>query len=262
LSKFEIQIDCDDFWIYQQDDSLRFNQNKKFDIFEESIKNILEHLSLHNLTATFFVVGRDIEINKNAINVIKYILKLGHDVGNHTFNHSRNYHNLTQNDAKLEIINNHEIIRKVFNHNCTKFRAPGYNFRNDQITTLEILGYKFEDSTWPSRIVPLLNLYFRVLARSSKRIYNRWQSGTQENNVLNFRKIMVIRWLKLPFHVTFFDLYPKFIIKFILKLKLIDGEIFLIHAKDYLTIKANERENIKKIDLVLDFIAKQNKVKF
>jgi peptidoglycan/xylan/chitin deacetylase (PgdA/CDA1 family) len=231
----------------------------KFDIYEDAITNVIQHINSHDLTATFFVVGKDIEINKNMKKVVKNIINLGHDVGNHTLNHSKNYHRLTQYEAKLEILKNHELIKDEFNHFCTKFRAPGYNFREDQISTLENLGYKFEDSTWPSIIVPFLNLYFRIVPKSSKRIVNTWKSKTQKDSILNFRKIMVIKWIKIPFHVTFFDLYPTIIIKFILRFKLIDGEIFLIHAKDYLSNRINEKEIMNKIGLVLEFIAKHNK---
>ena len=233
----------------------------KFEIYEEAIPNITQHLSLHKVSATFFVVGRDIEINENVKKVIKKIINLGHDVGNHTLNHSKNYHNLTQNEAKLEILDNHELIKKEFNHLCTKFRAPGYNFRKDQIPTLENLGYKFEDSTWPSVIVPLLNLYFRIVAKSSKRLDFARQRRTQGYNVLNFRRILVIKWLKIPFHVTFFDFYPMIFIRFLLKFNLIEGEIFLIHAKDYLKSNANKKRVMDKIDLVLKFISEENKIK-
>ena len=231
----------------------------KFDIYEEAITNILKHLSLHNLSATFFIVGRDIKINKNVREVVKNIINLGHDVGNHTQNHSRNYHKLTQNEASLEIINNHELIKKEFNYLCTKFRAPGYNFRKDQISTLENLGYKFEDSTWPSTIVPALNLYFRIVAKSSKRIDYAWQKIIQGESTLNFRRIIVTKWLKSPFHVTFLGVYPKIVIRFLLKVKLIEGEIFLIHAKDYLSSNGNKERLMNKIDLILKFIANENK---
>ena len=257
MIKYEIQIDCDDFWVYEQDDSFRFNENMKFDIYKDSINKILEHLGQYKLKATFFVVGRDIKLNSNAKSVIQNIINLGHEVGNHTLNHRNDYHFITQNEAYAEIIDNHELIKSEFNYTCTKFRAPGYNFREDQVEYLELLGYKFEDSNWFSVIIPLLNFYFKVVVGSIKRIETGFQGKHSEANSLHFRSIMITKWLKTPFHVTFFYLYPKLVIRFLLRFNLVSGEIFLIHAKDYL-LKRNMKNFMKKIDLVFQYISKEH----
>ncbi len=211
-----------------------------------------------NLKGTFFVVGKDLIQNPLAISVYSRILQRGHSLGNHTLNHLIDYHRINSKDAYSEIIENHKLILETLNFKCLKFRAPGYNFRLDQVQNLSNLGYAYEDSSWTSPVIILLNLYFKLIARNKKRITYSKNSRNMTVKRLESRKILVIKWIKLPFHVTFFKLYPILFIKLVLKFKLLDGQIFLVHAKDYVRngiYDKNSKNDLKKINLILDYLS-------
>jgi peptidoglycan/xylan/chitin deacetylase (PgdA/CDA1 family) len=215
-------------------------------------------LESKNLKGTFFVVGKDLIQNPLAISVYSRILQRGHSLGNHTLNHLIDYHRIKSKDAYSEIIENHKLILETLNFKCLKFRAPGYNFRVDQVQNLSNLGYAYEDSSWTSPVIILVNLYFKLIARNNKRITYSKNSKNLTAKRLESRKILVIKWIKLPFHVTFFKLYPISFIKLVLKFKLLDGQIFLVHAKDYVRngiYDKNSKNNLKKINLILDYLS-------
>jgi peptidoglycan/xylan/chitin deacetylase (PgdA/CDA1 family) len=215
-------------------------------------------LESKNLKGTFFVVGKDLIQNPLAISVYSRILQRGHSLGNHTLNHLIDYHRINSKDAYSEIIENHKLILETLNFKCLKFRAPGYNFRLDQVQNLSNLGYAYEDSSWTSPVIILLNLYFKLIARNKKRITYSKNSRNMTVKRLESRKILVIKWIKLPFHVTFFKLYPILFIKLVLKFKLLDGQIFLVHAKDYVRngiYDKNSKNDLKKINLILDYLS-------
>jgi peptidoglycan/xylan/chitin deacetylase (PgdA/CDA1 family) len=219
--------------------------------------DICDDLELRELKGTFLVVGRDLIQNPLSIEVFSRVLQRGHSLGNHTLNHLIDYHKVKSEDAHIEIIENHKLILQALDFSCVKFRAPGYNFRKDQLQNLGRLGYVYEDSSWSSPIIILINFYFKFIARNKKRITYSSNPKQLTTAQLECREILVIKWIRLPFHVTFFRFYPLFFIKMILKFKLLDGDIFLVHAKDYIKNKIHEKhsiDNFKKIRLVLDYL--------
>ena len=50
---------------------------------------ILRALAAHDVPATFFVIGRDLDIRPKRRALLAQIAKAGHTIGNHTFNHAR-----------------------------------------------------------------------------------------------------------------------------------------------------------------------------
>ena len=219
--------------------------------------DICDHLESRNLKGTFLVVGRDLIQNPMSIEVFSRVIQRGHSLGNHTLNHLIDYHRVKSEDAYIEIIENHKLILQALDFKCVKFRAPGYNFRNDQLQNLGGLGYVYEDSSWNSPIIILINFYFKFVARNKKRITYSSNPKQLTTTQLECREILIIKWIRLPFHVTFFRFYPFFFIKAVLKFKLLDGDIFLVHAKDYIKNGIHNKHsinNFKKISLVLDYL--------
>lgn len=50
---------------------------------------ILRALAAHDVPATFFVIGRDLDTRPRRRALLAAIARAGHDIGNHTFNHAR-----------------------------------------------------------------------------------------------------------------------------------------------------------------------------
>jgi len=91
-------------------------------------ERILDEFKKRNLHATFFMIGRRIEL---APDLARRVLAEGHDVGNHTCTHPK-LPSLDPSQADKEIGRTQEIMHDVLNHTPVWFRAPYGELRADQ----------------------------------------------------------------------------------------------------------------------------------
>lgn len=96
---------------------------------------IIDLLRRYDAKATFFCVGRNVEANKEIFNMI---LKEGHSVGNHTYNHDRGWRTATK-----DYIESVERANKHINSNL--FRPPHGRIKYSQIRALQ---QKYKIITW------------------------------------------------------------------------------------------------------------------
>lgn len=87
---------------------------------------ILEQLKLYNAKASFFCIGKNVEKHPEIYNEI---LKQGHAIGNHTYNHMNGWKHSTQ-DYTDDIKRAEELI------NSNLFRPPYGRITHTQINTL------------------------------------------------------------------------------------------------------------------------------
>jgi len=98
---------------------------------------ILDILKEHDVKATFFVLGKFIEKNKN---IISREAEEGHVIGNHTYTHANGL--ITDlNKIKRELVKTNVLIKKYAGQNVNYFRPPfgfeSWRFLNEA----ENLGY-------------------------------------------------------------------------------------------------------------------------
>ncbi|MDY7393866.1 polysaccharide deacetylase family protein [Aureibaculum sp. 2210JD6-5] len=82
---------------------------------------ILAILKKHNINATFFCIGKNIEEHPE---LFKQIANDGHIVGNHSYSHSNNFGFFSSNKVINEINTTNKLILKISNLNCNLFRPP------------------------------------------------------------------------------------------------------------------------------------------
>ncbi|MBK1813442.1 polysaccharide deacetylase [Clostridium sp. YIM B02505] len=116
---------------------------------------VLEILKRNDIKATFFIVGKQVEENPGAKNLLLEIYKDGHAVGNHTYSH--NYSKLypagkvDTNAFMEEIIKTSEIMRAVlgqdFDTKVIRFPGghPSWKGTEQIDSQLEATGYKYID---------------------------------------------------------------------------------------------------------------------
>ncbi len=109
---------------------------------------VLQTLKEYDAKATFFCIGKNIESNSN---IFQTIIKDGHSVGNHTYQHSKGWKTKTKayineveftdsvinfqlQNSKLEILSTLKPLKL--------FRPPYGKFKSKQSTKLQKLGYK------------------------------------------------------------------------------------------------------------------------
>ncbi len=105
--------------------------------FRYSMK-VLDILKREKVKATFFIVGQKAEEYPE---ILKMMADDGHELGNHTYYHSRI---TTLSEAKLlaELKDTSLAIKKVTGKRVVFFRPPFGDFTRDERITIEKAGYK------------------------------------------------------------------------------------------------------------------------
>ena len=92
---------------------------------------ILDVLDRYNVKATFFILGKSIEGNEEAKNILKETAKRGHAIANHTYSHDYSYlyPNRTMNVDNIvsDIEKNNSIMKEVLGEDFSTrvIRFPG-----------------------------------------------------------------------------------------------------------------------------------------
>jgi peptidoglycan/xylan/chitin deacetylase (PgdA/CDA1 family) len=101
---------------------------------------VLEELIKHNAKATFFCIGNNI---KKHPEIFKKVIRQGHSVGNHTFNHLNGWKTSTAEYLKNTFLCEEQILEsKIYNLKSKIFRPPYGKIKASQAKRLRQLGYK------------------------------------------------------------------------------------------------------------------------
>ena len=88
----------------------------------------LSILKKYNIKATFFVVGENIEYQKD---VLKEVFSQGHEIGNHMYAHE-NINKISKNEIKESIVKTNNLIKEVTGKDSKIIRPP-YGIVNDTL---------------------------------------------------------------------------------------------------------------------------------
>ncbi|WP_138432275.1 polysaccharide deacetylase family protein [Winogradskyella algicola] len=103
---------------------------------------VLQTLQEYNAKATFFCIGKNIESHPD---IFQSILKQGHSVGNHTYNHLKGWKTKTK-DYIDDVERTQNLMNsKIENHRSSLenlFRPPYGKFKSKQSRVLQELGYE------------------------------------------------------------------------------------------------------------------------
>lgn len=116
------------------------------------IKKILNFAKKNNYKFTFFITAKNL---KKRINLIKQIIKDGHEIGSHSYNHilleNKDY-NLIYKELKTA-----DNIFKENNIEIKGFRAPFLSINEDVINVLKELDYKYSSNIQRRKIFTYRN---------------------------------------------------------------------------------------------------------
>ncbi|NER85102.1 MAG: polysaccharide deacetylase family protein, partial [Leptolyngbya sp. SIO1D8] len=92
------------------------------------------------IRVTLFFVGQHLqEIQANHPELLEQIKRSGHEIGNNSFSHPKNFHLLALEEVLVEVRQNHELIAQILGQPPIYFRPP-----NGLITTEAIQAIKAE----------------------------------------------------------------------------------------------------------------------
>jgi peptidoglycan/xylan/chitin deacetylase (PgdA/CDA1 family) len=117
-------------------------------IYEKAVPRLASLFAEHNIPATFFAIGRDLEQPENAA-VLKELAETGHEIANHSLSH---FYDLTRRDVatqQREVIGGADAIEAATGVRPTGFRAPGYTIDDGLFDVLADAGVAYDSSVFP-----------------------------------------------------------------------------------------------------------------
>jgi peptidoglycan-N-acetylglucosamine deacetylase len=123
------------------------------------VPRILKFLKKRDLQITFFIVGQDADLEKNAES-IGQISNAGHEIGNHSFRHEPWLHLYSKQELVEEFEKTENALEKVTGQIPKGFRGPGYSLSPTVLEVLAERGYEYDCSTLPTYIAPLARAYY------------------------------------------------------------------------------------------------------
>ena len=123
------------------------------------VPRVLKFLKERDLQITFFIVGQDAALEKNA-EAIGQIAEAGHEIGNHSFRHEPWLHLYSKRELTEEFEKTENALEKVTGQHPKGFRGPGYSLSPTVLEVLAERSYEYDCSTLPTYIAPLARAYY------------------------------------------------------------------------------------------------------
>lgn len=127
---------------------------------------VIELLATHNVKATFFCIGKNIEKYPH---LVERMVQEGHSIGLHSFSHSYLYDFLPAKSVKKDLVKNSLLIESIAGYKPNIFRPP-YGVTNPAIARV-VNHQKYTVIGWSIRSLDtLVNNTTRVLKRIMKNL--------------------------------------------------------------------------------------------
>jgi len=123
------------------------------------VPRVVEFLKQRDLQITFFIVGQDAALEKNA-EAIGQIADAGHEIGSHSFRHEPWLHLYSKDELVEEFERTENALEKVTGQRPLGFRGQGYSLSPTVLEVLAERGYEYDCSTLPTYIAPLARAYY------------------------------------------------------------------------------------------------------
>ena len=218
-----ISIDLDDLWA-----SLATHGDpaaRAYPTFlDRVVPRALELFAARRIPATFFVVGRDAADPRHRSRLAE-IAAAGHEIGNHSYDHEPWFHLYAPEVARRQIADAEEAIERATGRRPEGYRAPGFSLTRVALEELVRRGYRYDSSTCPNLLGPVVTAYYRSTTRTGGRDGRHLRRiGGRLSDA--FRPAAPYRWetaggpileipvttfpgLRLPVHVSYLQCLPR-----------------------------------------------------
>lgn len=123
------------------------------------VPRVLEFLARRDLKITFFIVGRDATFPENQ-DLLGEIVRQGHSVANHSFDHKPWLHRYTTSELVDEFARSEEAIESATGTRTVGFRGPGFSLTDAAIEEMVRRGYRYDATVFPNILNPLSRAYY------------------------------------------------------------------------------------------------------
>jgi len=101
-------------------------------------ERLLKILNESQVRATFFVVGKQVELHPE---LVQKIFSEGHEIANHTYSH-RNMTTLSSQDIIGELEKTDRLVASITDQKMKYFRPPGGQYNQEVVESAKNLGYE------------------------------------------------------------------------------------------------------------------------
>ncbi|MBN1793564.1 MAG: polysaccharide deacetylase family protein [Candidatus Omnitrophica bacterium] len=173
-----VQVDLDGLWVLKK--ALGTEGDPAEDtLYEIALRRALQFFAKFGITATFFVIGRDLEIGWKR-SLLKDVLIKGHEIASHGFSHSYLTHCASRHKTE-EIWRSSEIIKRELGVSAQGFRAPGYAVDEETLEVIHEAGFVYDSSVLPTRWLWALSLLQRMRSNEKSAGYTGGNWGNAPN---------------------------------------------------------------------------------
>ena len=186
-----LSLDLDNLWAYQKThgDAGWEDYPSYFDVAVPRILNVLDDLKL---TTTFFIVGKDAELEKNQ-GALRLIAGAGHEIANHSLSHEPWFHTYDLAKTEAEVVEAEKAIEAATGIRPRGWRGPGFSTSPQLMELLAQRGYHYDASTFPTFLGPIARLFYFMTGGFSDEdkeqragLYGTWKDG--------FRPLKPFHW--------------------------------------------------------------------
>jgi len=183
------------------------------------VPRVLKFLKERDLPITFFIVGQDAALDKNA-EALGQIADAGHEIGNHSFRHEPWLHLYSKDELTEEFEKTENALEKVTKQVPRGFRGPGYSLSPTVLEVLAERDYVYDCSTLPTYIAPLARAYYFFKSpemsdeerAKRKKLFGKFSDGFQSlkpyrwqigEKTLTEIPVTTLPLLKTPIHASY-----------------------------------------------------------
>jgi hypothetical protein len=153
-----VSLDMDNLWSYMKTHGDKGWQEYPT-YLDPLVDVVLDRLRKHNMTITFFVVGQDAALEKNAA-AFRALGSEAHEIGSHSFKHEPWLHLYTPAELEEELASAESHIERATGKRPIGFRGPGFSYSRETLDFLKRRGYLYDASTFPTFIGALARAYY------------------------------------------------------------------------------------------------------
>lgn len=155
-----ISLDLDNQWAYMKTQGL-IGPGVYPSYLDRIVPRILDHLRIHKQAITFFVVGKDAEMEENR-RAITAIHESGHELANHSHLHEPWLQNYSETELRNDFAQAEAAISAISGTTPRGFRGPGFCASPGIRAMLMDRGYLYDASSFPTVMSPVARAYFML----------------------------------------------------------------------------------------------------
>jgi len=155
-----ISLDLDNQWAYMKTQGL-IGPGVYPSYLDRIVPRILDQLRIQKQSITFFVVGKDAEMQENH-GALAAIASAGHEMANHSYLHEPWLQNYSETELRSDFDKTEAAIAAISGEVPVGFRGPGFCASSGIRKMLMERGYLYDASSFPTVMSPVARAYFML----------------------------------------------------------------------------------------------------